>query len=216
MPAPPDPKRESILSAAQVQFSRYGFRRTSMEDIARETGVSRASLYSYFENKEEIFQSLSIALHEEALGSAEGILKDETGRTNLEERVEGALAAKVGRMHEIVAESPHGSEIMDENSRLCGDVVSSPATRFQEMLASAIKAGARAGEVDLKAAGLTASAAAELLRLSAAGGRPKGVPRPTAQVRPSVLRWPGLSPDRPFTRGKNTGRTTSWSSSASP
>lgn len=59
MPNPPDFKRESILSTAQVQFSRYGFMRTSMEDIAKETDVSRASLYSYFENKEEIFRSRS-------------------------------------------------------------------------------------------------------------------------------------------------------------
>jgi AcrR family transcriptional regulator len=140
-----------------------------MEDIAKEAGVSRASLYSYFANKEEIFRSLSIALHEEALGNAECILKDETGGKNVEERVEGALAANVGRMHELVAESPHGSEIIDENNRLCGDVVSSSASRFQEMLASAIKGGSRAGELDLKAAGLTSSAAAELIRLAAAG-----------------------------------------------
>ena len=86
VPTPSDPKRESILAGAQVQFSRYGFRRTSMEDIAKETGVSRASLYSYFENKEEIFRDLSIVLHEEALGNAERILKDETGRKSLEER----------------------------------------------------------------------------------------------------------------------------------
>ena len=45
-----DPKREAILASAFTQFSRYGFRRTSMEDIARETGTSRASLYSYFAN----------------------------------------------------------------------------------------------------------------------------------------------------------------------
>jgi len=168
-PDPPDKRRQAILSAALVQFSRYGFRRTSMEDIARQTGVSRASLYSYFENKEEIFRNLSVALHEEALGSAERILKDDTGRESLEARVEDALVAKVGRMHELVAESPHGSEILDENSRLCGDVVSSSADRFQQMLAAALLAGARRGEIDLKAAGLTSNAAAELIRLAANG-----------------------------------------------
>ena len=46
-------KREAIFTAAFTQFSRYGFRRTSMEDIAKEMGISRASLYSYFKNKEE-------------------------------------------------------------------------------------------------------------------------------------------------------------------
>jgi AcrR family transcriptional regulator len=169
VPDLPDQKRESILTAAQTQFSRYGFRRTSMEDIAKETGVSRASLYSHFENKEEIFRSLSIALHEAALGSAESILKEDQGTENLEERVGGALVAKIGQMHALLVESPHGGEIMDESNRLCGDVVSSSAERFQVMLTSALKSAARAGEIDLKTAGLTASTAAELIRLAAAG-----------------------------------------------
>ena len=50
MCASPDPEREAILASAFTQFSRYGFRRTSMVDIAKETGTSRASLYSYFAN----------------------------------------------------------------------------------------------------------------------------------------------------------------------
>ena len=53
----PDPKREPILASAFTQFSRYGYRRTSMEDIAKETGISRPSL------------------HEQTLGEAEGCLK---------------------------------------------------------------------------------------------------------------------------------------------
>ena len=41
----PDPKREPILASAFTQFSRSGYRRTSMEDIAKETGISRPSLH---------------------------------------------------------------------------------------------------------------------------------------------------------------------------
>ena len=160
-------KRESILSAAQVQFSRYGFRRTSMEDIAKETGVSRASLYSHFENKEEIFRTLSAELHERALADAERHLKEE-GR-DISTRVQAALLARLAPFVEIVWQSAHGAEIYDENNRLCGDLVLASSERFLAMLTAAVAAAARSGEIDLKSAGLTAPAVAELIHLSAAG-----------------------------------------------
>ena len=164
-----DPRRRAILEAANVQFGRYGFRRTSMEDIAKQTGVSRASLYSHFENKEEIFRELSIALHEEALENAARELEAKPDDALLEKRIQKALEAKLGGLHDLVSASPHGSEIMDENSRLCGDVVSASAQRFNEMLTLAFQAGAKSGEINLKGAGLTPDAAAELVRLAASG-----------------------------------------------
>ena len=168
-----DPKREAVLTAAFTQFSRYGYRRTSMEDIAKETGISRPSLYSHFANKEEIFRCLSDSLHEQTLGEAEGHLKGAPRHSghamDLAARVEAALVARLGRFHEVITQSPHGSEIADENNQLCGDLVRESQERFRAMLAGAIKEGDRAGEVDLKAAGLTPVSAAELLHLGGAG-----------------------------------------------
>ncbi len=169
MSDPPDLKRESILSAAQTQFSRYGFRRTSMEDIAKETGVSRASLYSHFENKEEIFRTLSAQLQERSLEAAEARLKDEASTPDVSARVEAALLARLTPFLEVVAQSAHGSEIYDENSRLCGELVLASSERFLGMLTTAMAAAARSGEIDLKSAGLTAPAAAELIHLAATG-----------------------------------------------
>ncbi len=168
MPQPPDLKRESILSAAQIQFSRYGFRRTSMEDIAKEAGVSRSSLYSYFQNKEEIFRSLAADLHERSLADAERHLAGD-GADDLSSRVEEALLARLAPFLEVVSQSAHGSEIYDESNRLCGDLVQTSAERFRAMLTTALGKAARAGEIDLKAAGLTAPAAAELIHLGANG-----------------------------------------------
>lgn len=184
MPHPPDSKREPILAAAQIQFSRYGFRRTSMEDIAKETGVSRASLYSYFENKEEIFRCLSAKLHERSLTDAESHLAgDASAGLDLSSRVEAALLARLAPFQEVVAQSAHGSEIYDENSRLCGDLVSESSERFLGMLATALAAAARTGEIDLKSAGLTASATAELIHLGAAGLKQGATDVPTLEKR---------------------------------
>src|SRR5215470_6582979 len=90
--------RERILQAAFVRFSGYGFRRTSMEDIAGEAGVSRAALYLQFRNKEEIFRSLAEALHDEALAGAAAALN---GDQPLAERLLAAVEAKTLRFVEI-------------------------------------------------------------------------------------------------------------------
>ncbi len=46
--------RENIASAASVLFMDRGIAATSMDDIAKAAGYSKATLYVYFENKEEI------------------------------------------------------------------------------------------------------------------------------------------------------------------
>ncbi len=164
----PDLKREAILTAAFAQFSQYGFRRTSMEDIAKATGISRASLYTRFENKEEIFRSACFDINEQSLREVEQVLKGVGGSSTIAARIEDALRVHYGRFLEI-AHSPHGSEIYDENNRLCGALVLDSATRLHELLTKAIRAGDRAGEINLKASGLSAGAVAELIQQGAAG-----------------------------------------------
>lgn len=46
--------RECIIKTAETLFEQNGFESTSMNDIAREAGYSKATLYVYFKNKEEI------------------------------------------------------------------------------------------------------------------------------------------------------------------
>jgi len=46
--------RDNIASAASRLFMEKGIARTSMDDIAKAAGYSKATLYVYFENKEEI------------------------------------------------------------------------------------------------------------------------------------------------------------------
>ena len=50
--------RENIVSAASALFMERGIAATSMDDIAKAAGYSKATLYVYFENKEEIVSIL--------------------------------------------------------------------------------------------------------------------------------------------------------------
>lgn len=161
-----DSKRDAILEAASEQFRQYGYRKTSMDDIARRLGISRASLYSYFDNKDDIFRSASNAIHAVALQNAKNQLAD---TQSVAVRIEQALLARHAPFLNAVVQSPHGGELFDEYSRLCGDIVVDSHKRFQAMLATALKTASQAGEVNLKAAGVSAVGAAEVLNLSAAG-----------------------------------------------
>ena len=166
-----DAKREAILSAANEQFKQYGYRKTSMDDISKHLGISRASLYSYFDNKDEIFRCVSISIHEGALTQAQNYLSGESNdaEKELELRVENALLARHGPFQKAVTGSPHGDELFNEYSRLCGDVVLDSHSRFQTLLATALNAANRNEEIDIKTAGITCKTAAEILNLGAAG-----------------------------------------------
>jgi AcrR family transcriptional regulator len=50
--------RNKILDAAQDVFTRYGFGKTTMEDIAREMGKGKSTIYYYFTSKEDMFQAV--------------------------------------------------------------------------------------------------------------------------------------------------------------
>ncbi|RCW22059.1 TetR family transcriptional regulator [Ciceribacter lividus] len=51
-------KREQILDGARSVFMRMGFDAASMNDVTREAGVSKGTIYVYFDSKEELFGAL--------------------------------------------------------------------------------------------------------------------------------------------------------------
>ena len=50
--------RQTIIEAAKVVFQKWGLYKSTMEDIAKETGKAKSTLYYYFKNKEEIFEQV--------------------------------------------------------------------------------------------------------------------------------------------------------------
>jgi len=56
-----NPKREEILRAGSECFARFGFDKTTLDDIGQVAGLNKASLYYYFKNKEDIFIAVVLA-----------------------------------------------------------------------------------------------------------------------------------------------------------
>ena len=60
-PAPQDEavtRIEQIADAALRRFARYGFKRSSMDDIAREAGLAKATIYLHFKGKDDVFRAM--------------------------------------------------------------------------------------------------------------------------------------------------------------
>jgi len=53
-----DGMRIAIIEAARELFAKFGYKKTTMEDIAQALRKGKSSLYYYFTNKEEIFQAV--------------------------------------------------------------------------------------------------------------------------------------------------------------
>jgi AcrR family transcriptional regulator len=70
---PRDPKKlESIVQTAKQLFSEHGFERISVDEIARQAGVTKATVYSYFGSKEALFGATVLHKVREEFALGEG------------------------------------------------------------------------------------------------------------------------------------------------
>jgi AcrR family transcriptional regulator len=53
-----DKIKESIKRAAQELFRKFGYHKTSVNEIAKKAKIAKATIYKYFENKEDVLHSL--------------------------------------------------------------------------------------------------------------------------------------------------------------
>lgn len=123
---------DTILDAAFHAFATYGYRRTSMDDIAKGAGMSRSALYLHFRNKEDIFRSLAVRYFDEALRDMAAAL-NRPGQ-GLEAALLAAFIAKDGKFMEAVLTTPHGEELMDAGFAVTGDLAAAGEARMVEVL----------------------------------------------------------------------------------
>jgi AcrR family transcriptional regulator len=126
-----------IVAAAFDVFSRYGFSRTSMSDIAAAADVSRTSLYNHFKTKEQVFQALSKRINAEvttAVGAAA------TAPGPIEARLGAIIDAWVSWAFDLLRKSPHGRELIDEKNRLCAATSADANAAFEALVTRVLAA----------------------------------------------------------------------------
>jgi TetR/AcrR family transcriptional regulator len=105
-----DLKRASILRAAAQCFNRSGFHGTSMNDIAKRLGVTKAALYRYVRNKDELlYESFNIAM-DSSIASLDRA--ESTGRNGLD-KVRIALRLYLS---DLIGKLGHPVVLLEENA----------------------------------------------------------------------------------------------------
>tara|TARA_R110002110_G_scaffold86743_7_gene226338 strand:- start:1068 stop:1736 length:669 start_codon:yes stop_codon:yes gene_type:complete len=159
-------KREIIISSALDLFRHHGYRRTSMEDIARAAAVAKGTLYLYFKSKDELFEAISRTLAEQV---GEGVTRAAALDLPLEPKLAALMEAKLGFVYRWILSSPHAAELVDSGARFTGDVFSEVHDQFRNAVLRLVQEGAQRGELDPKAVGLTHEEAADALIAAAYG-----------------------------------------------
>ena len=49
-------KKEVVINTARELFTKYGYKKVSMDEIARTSNVTKKTIYSYFKDKDELFR----------------------------------------------------------------------------------------------------------------------------------------------------------------
>ena len=163
---PDTARQERVLAVALEVFGRYGFRKASMDEIARSADISRQGLYLHFANKDALFRAAVRQELETALGDVSRCLNEEG--VGLERRAVAALDAWLGRYVGSMLASDIANMLENPAVEL-RDVVEAAIGAFDTRLAAAI-AAATTGD-DRKRLGVTPEEIATVLHTVGQGSK---------------------------------------------
>jgi AcrR family transcriptional regulator len=160
-----DQRRPEILDAAFGVFSRYGYRKTSMDEVARIAGLSRQGLYLHFRSKQTLFKETAIHAYERSLSGVRDALADAS--IPIEDRLVRAFDAMGGQYVELLHDTHHLVELAETTKRLVGTIESEYQARFVDEIASALQSAG--GTAAYEPLGLTVHDVASTLFASSRG-----------------------------------------------
>jgi len=136
--------RSQILDAARERFTRYGFGKTTMAEIARDCGMSAANLYRYFENKHDI----GAAMTRRCLGEKATALKEvvDNPEYSAPGKIRQFILANLRYTHNEWSSQPHMSELVDAITGARPDLVSQYMAQTRGLLKQIIDEGVARGE----------------------------------------------------------------------
>lgn len=168
---------DQIADAAMRMFARYGYKRSSMDDIAREAGLAKATLYLHFKGKDDVFRAMLGLLARRVEARCRDVLAMEAP---FAERLAAMLRGQYGQAYICCGTGEHLVELkammasiavqeLQAFERLCVDDAKRLFTTADE-----------AGEIDLAKSGLDLDDLIASMLFAAAGAK-LGDP-PSAEV----------------------------------
>ena len=147
--------RERIIATAQELFSRFGLRKTTLEEIIRRANVAKGTLYKYFSNKEVLFMEV-VERESETLTTLlrEAVRQAPTpqGKMTAYLKVRVRKVAELANLYQVTRET------VSENWPRCERIRERHLLEEQRIVQSVLEDGVSEGVFDVRAPELTASA----------------------------------------------------------
>ncbi|WP_331251875.1 helix-turn-helix domain-containing protein [Ruegeria lacuscaerulensis] len=153
-----------ILEAAVRLFLRFGVKRTSMNDIAEEAGLSRQTLYKAFANKDEVLQATIRSMADKVVVDIEAGLMKTTG---LSAQLDVIFQHTVIEHYDVLQSSPNAEDIIAGVTASSQKELEAGAQRNTEIIARVLEPFSD----DLRAADLSVDQYADFIQRTATAAK---------------------------------------------
>jgi len=146
-------KKSQILQAAAVLFAQFSLRKVTVDEIAARASVSKATIYKYFDSKEEIFDQVVKAESEQlwkAVTNAVGEASSVVGK------LRAYLLTKITKIHDLVNFYRVTREMWNEYWPYVDSARAEFISREKELIRGILNEGNQTGELDVGQVDLTA------------------------------------------------------------
>jgi AcrR family transcriptional regulator len=161
-------KPNAIVLAGLQLFTQYGYRKTSIDDIAQAAQVAKRTVYLHFENKVAVFLAILEYLGDQVRQRC--VVAESAGGTAVD-RLTGLLDAYFGMAFELFSKSEHMPELEETFSNLARARIGDLNTEYEDRLARFLRSLEKAGEIGGPPHGLNVEQIVHILVRAAEGAK---------------------------------------------
>jgi AcrR family transcriptional regulator len=145
-------KPNAIVLAALELFTRYGYRKTSIDEIADAAQVAKRTVYLHFDNKAAVFLAILEYLGDQM---RQRCIAAERKDGTAVDRLTALLDAYFGMAFELFSKSAHMPELEETFSKLARARIGGLNTEYEARLVKFLRSLAKTGEIAGPPRGLT-------------------------------------------------------------
>ncbi len=103
--------RTAILAAARRRFLHYGYKKTTIDEVAQDAGVGKGTVYLHFSGKDALLLTLVLEVKRNINAQMRAIA---ASLASPEDRLRRMILAGIGTVYDACTGTPHGSELVDD------------------------------------------------------------------------------------------------------
>jgi AcrR family transcriptional regulator len=161
-------KAHAIVLAGLRLFAQYGYRKTSIDDIARAAHAAKRTVYLHFENKAAVFLAILEYIGDQV---RQRCATAESTRGTAQDRLAALLDAFFGMGFDVFGKSEHMPELEETFSKLARSRIADLKAEYRERLAKLLRSLQKTGEIGGPPRGLTAEKIVYILFKAAEGAK---------------------------------------------